>query len=234
MLLPLLVAFPLAIATAEPPSQRLDLSRWKLTLPVDTDRQGSPDEITWPALESFINQQCFFADSQGSGVVFRAPCGGIPTKGSRYPRCELREMQNSKTEAAWSTDEDQPHTLSLRLAVTNLPAAKKHVVCAQIHDADDDVLMVRLEDKKLFIERPGHSDVRLDSNYALGSPFDLKIQVGAGRICVWHNNEEKLDWQSSRSGCYFKAGCYTQSNLQAGDTADAYGEVLIHSLVLVP
>jgi hypothetical protein len=234
MLLLLLVAHPPVIATAEPPAQRLELSRWKLTLPVDTCRPGSPDEISWPALESFSDQHYFFAHPQGPGVVFRAPSGGIPTKGSKYPRCELREMKNSKTEAAWSTDDDQLHTLALRLAVTHLPAVKKHVVCAQIHDAHDDVLMVRLEDKKLFIERPGQPDVRLDVHYALGSPFDLKIQAGRGRIRVWHNHEQKLDWQTSRPGCYFKAGCYTQSNPVAGDAPDAYGEVVLYSLMLAP
>jgi poly(beta-D-mannuronate) lyase len=33
-------------------------------------------------------------------------------------------------------------------------------------------------------------------------------------------------------GCYFKAGAYTQSNEEQGDTADAYGQVEIHALDL--
>lgn len=33
-------------------------------------------------------------------------------------------------------------------------------------------------------------------------------------------------------GCYFKAGAYTQSNLEQGDEPDAYGEVVITELVV--
>lgn len=31
-------------------------------------------------------------------------------------------------------------------------------------------------------------------------------------------------------GCYFRAGCYTQSNTKKGDSPDSYGEVVIHEL----
>jgi len=216
---------------AEVPAKVLDLSCWKLTLPVDTDHPGRPDEIIHPELNVFADPERFFVHDASDGVVFRAACGGAATKGSKYPRCELREMtSHGETEAAWGTDDGSTHTMTLALAITKTPAVKKHVVCAQIHDARDDVMMVRLEGKTLFIERNKVGDVDLDSDYALETPFDLKIQAGDGRIRVWYDDALKMDWQASRAGCYFKAGCYTQSNPDKGDAPDSCGEVVIRRL----
>jgi poly(beta-D-mannuronate) lyase len=218
----------------EPPARLLDLSCWKLTLSVDTDRPGRPDEIEQPLLDAFADSRNFFVDEQVKGVVFRAHCGGATSKGSSYPRCELREMRpGGNGEAAWATDDGASHSMTARIAITKTPPVKQHVVCAQIHDANDDVLMVRLEGTKLFVERNSKGDVMLERNYSLGTPFDLKIQAGAGRIRLWHEGILKLDWESSRKGCYFKAGCYTQSNPSKGDDPGSYGEVVIYGLHVV-
>jgi len=230
-ILPLLVALP--SLAADSPGKILDLSAWKLTLPVDTPSPGRPDEIVGAILASYVAPGVFQTTDDAAGVLFRAPCGGFTTSGSGYPRCELREMRaGGKDEIAWSTADDGRHSLIATLAVTHLPAVKPHVVCAQIHDADDDLLMVRLEGKKLLIERNGDKDVVLDRNYQLGTPFDLKIEAGGGRVRVLYNDEAKLDWAVKRRGCYFKAGCYTQSNTKQGDAADDYGEVVIRRLQL--
>lgn len=218
---------------ADPPGKIIDLSCWKLTLPIDTPHSGRPDEIVAPQLDSFVAAGIFQASEDGAGVVFRAPCGGVTTSGSSYPRCELREMQpGGKNEASWSTTDNAIHSMRALLAVTHLPAKKPHVVCAQIHDANDDLLEIRLEGKKLQIERNGESSIILDRNYQLGREFDLKIETGNGHVRVFYNNEQQLDWPVSRHGCYFKAGCYTQSNTKKGDAADDFGEVIIRRLEL--
>jgi alginate lyase len=221
---------PLCMAE-EIPGKILDLSGWKLTLPIDTARPGRPDEILSAELASFQGTGLFYVSGASRGVVFRAPCGGIPTKGSSYPRCELREMApGGTTEAAWGTDDQGRHSLAMMLAIAHTPAVKKHVVCAQIHDSKDDLLMIRLEGKKLRVERNSQDDMELDPNYHLGTTFTLKLQAGGGRIGVWYNDMPKLDWKVARTGCYFKAGCYTQSTPQTGDSPDDYGEVIIHEL----
>lgn len=214
------------------PGEILDLSRWKLTLPIDTDRPGGPDEVRPPDLAAFSDRTCFFVDPARRAVIFRARCGGNTTRGSRYPRCELREMEaGGRAEVSWSTDDgDAVRTMILRAAVTATPRVKPHVVLAQIHDDEDDVLMVRLEGAKLFIEREGQADVVLTPRHALGTPFTLRIAAGGGRVRAWFDGREALDWAVSRKGCYFKAGCYTQSNVRAGDDADAFGEVAIYEL----
>lgn len=137
-----------------------------------------------------------------------------------------------KALAAWATDDGRSHTMTMRAAITATPSVKRHVVCAQIHDATDDVMMIRLEGTKLLIERNSDGDAVLDPEYKLGTPFVVKIQAANGAIKVWYNGDPKLDWKVSRRGCYFKAGCYTQSNVSKGDAAESYGEVVIYQLAV--
>ncbi len=213
------------------PGKVLELSRWRLTLPVDTLRSGEPDEIEQPALASFEDNLHFFSNDAADGVVFRAECGGIATKGSSFPRCELREMNaDGSTQAKWNTTGATVRTMTVRLAITKVPKEKQHVVCAQIHDAEDDLMMVRLEGTKLFVERNEVGDVALNRQYVLGTPFEISISAGQGHVTVSYDGEVKLDWPVDRRGCYFKAGCYTQSNVKKGDRADDYAEVVISKL----
>ena len=138
--------------------------------------------------------------------------------------------RDGRSEASWGTADGKIHSLLAVLAITQTPAVKKHVVCTQIHSTKDDIMMVRLEGKKLFVERNKSEDVKLDHNYKLGTRFRLKIQAGGGRVKVWYNDSLKMDWEVSRKGCYFRAGCYTQSNAKKGDSPDSYGEVVIYKL----
>ncbi|MHC4538483.1 MAG: polysaccharide lyase family 7 protein [Planctomycetota bacterium] len=216
---------------AEPPSRVIDLSCWKLTVPYNTERKGNPDEIVQPELNTFQDTSCFSVSKSKDGVVFRARCDGLTTKNSEYPRSELREMKrDGKSEASWETTDGKAHSLLAVLAITHTPAVKKHVVCTQIHGAKDDIMAVRLEGSKLLIERDRSGDIKLDHSYKLGTKFKLKIQASGGRIKVWYNDSLKMDWEVSRTGCYFRAGCYTHSNTKKGDRPDSYGEVVIHKL----
>lgn len=231
----LLLFVSVTSVAAEPPGKIFDLTTWKLTLPLDTPRPGKPDEIVAPQLATFFVPGVFQSNEDATGVLFRAPCGGFTTSGSGYPRCELREMRpDGKDEIAWNTTDETAHSLLASLAVTHVPAVKPHVVCAQIHDAKDDLLMIRLEGKKLFVERNADKDVELDRDYQLGTLFNLKIEAGGGHVYVFYNDVQKLDWTVARRGCYFKAGCYTQSNVKKGDLPDDYGEVLVRQLQIRP
>lgn len=91
-------------------------------------------------------------------------------------------------------------------------------------------MMIRLEGTKLFIERNDVGDVMLNRNYKLGTAFDVKVQAGGGNVKVWYDGKLAMTWTVSRPGCYFKAGCYTQSNPSKGDKASSFGEVIIYQL----
>lgn len=218
---------PAALAT---PSAVLNLANWKLTLPIETSHPGSPDEIKQPELASYSLNPYFMLNSARNGVVFRAHVGGATTSGSSYPRSELREMTNfGKQNASWSNSSGS-HSMIARQAITHLPPVKPEVVAGQIHDALDDVVMIRLEGKRLFVEASGEEVGVLEANYALGTIFTVQIVAAEGSIKVFYNGDLRVNYNKSGSGFYFKAGCYTQSNPARGDSASEYGEVVIYYL----
>ena len=136
-----------------------------------------------------------------------------------------------RTEKASWSNTTGTHVLRLRQAVTRLPTVKPHVVTAQIHDAEDDVLEVRLEGGKLIASyNDGRTDVTLDPRYSLGTPYDLTITAASGRIRVYYNGAKKLDIAKRGSGWYFKSGSYVQSNTSKGDKPSAVGVVVIYKI----
>lgn len=218
---------------AKAPATVFDLSAWKLTVPYNTERKGNPDEIVQPELSDFHDESCFYLSETGDSIIFEAACDGIGTTNSKYPRSELREMTaDGREEARWSTKDKDRHVLEAELTILQTPKVRPHLVCAQIHDKHDDIIMVRLEGNELFVERGNLEEVMLDSDYQLGDKFNLRIEAGKGRIKVWYNEQKKMDWKVSKKGCYFKVGCYTQSNMDKEKQKGSYGKVELSKLLL--
>ncbi len=214
------------------PSGLLSLTNWKLTLPVETSHAGSPDEYRQPELAGFQDPSYFYVNSAHDGVVFTAPCGGATTSGSGYPRSELREMTSGGTaNASWSTTSGT-HTMEIRQAVTHLPVVKPHVVVGQVHNAADDVIVFRLEGSKLFVDQNGVNGPVLTTSYQLGTVFTTKFVARNGGVEAYYNGQYIYTYPVSTSGCYFKAGCYTQSNTSRGDAPTAYGQVVIYNVTV--
>ena len=212
------------------PADLLDLTNWKLTLPVG--EPDSPTEILQPELASFVLDPYFRLDDDSSGVLFRAHAGGVTTSGSDYPRSELREMTNAGSDlAAWSMVSGT-HTITIRQAILHLPVVKAHVVAGQIHDSEDDVVMIRLEGEHLFVEGGGSELGDLNTSYQLGTEFTVRITASAGMIQIFYDDLSTpvVEVPSVAPSCYFKAGAYTQSNVDRGDEPGAYGEVVIYDL----
>jgi hypothetical protein len=213
-------------ATAKLPSEVIDLKNWYLTLP--SGNAGKPDDVFQPQLATYGGKYFKLNDTR-DGVVFTANAGGVTTKNSSYPRSELREMSGGN-KASWS-NLSGTHTLRVRQAVKSIPSAKPEVVTAQIHDASDDVMEIRLEGRQLIAQYDdGKSNIPIDPSYRLGTPYDLKIVAAGGRIQVFYNGVKKADIAKSGSGWYFKTGSYLQSNTTKGDAAGAIGEVVLYAL----
>jgi alginate lyase len=217
-----------SLGTATRPSQLLDLRNWYLTLP--TGRAGDPDTVRQPELDRY-SSPFFQVDEQRDGVVFTANAGGVTTKNSSYPRSELREMNGDEL-ASWS-NRSGTHTLAVRQAVTQLPKAKPELVTAQIHDTESDVLEIRLEGKRLIARSDpdgGKRELVIDPDYALGTPYDLRLVATEGRIDVEYNGKRIGNIAQSGTGWYFKTGSYLQSNTEKGDDANAVGKVVLYQV----
>jgi hypothetical protein len=220
--------------TEKTPSMILNLSNWKLTLP--TGHLGRPLEILQPGLATFSSDPYFRVSHDGRAVQFRAPTEGVTTRNSKYIRSELREMTDGGTKnASWSTTSGT-HRMFIDQAITAVPFTKKHVVAGQIHGGSDDVVVIRLEYPKLFVDINGTRGPILDQSYELGRRFTVEFRAAHGRIDVYYNGSTRPAASLLRegSGMYFKAGAYTQSNCdketEAPCGSDNYGEVVIYDL----
>lgn len=219
------------------PSQVLNLSNWKLTLP--TGPSENPTEIEQPALSTFTSDPWFIVAPEGGALRFRAAVKGATTEGSDYPRSELREMTNGgKAKASWSSTSGV-HSMFLDQAITAVPQKKKHLVAGQIHDAIDDVIVIRLDYPKLYINVDGDNKYTLDPSYSLGKRFSLKFEVENGQTKVYYNNgsEPSYTLDLSYSNAYFKAGAYPQSNCNTEKDPSLcndnnFGEVVIYQLAV--
>lgn len=215
------------------PGQLLDLSTWKITLPIG--KKNNPEEVQQPQLATFADPNWFHTNPAGDAVIFRAPVNGVTTSGSGYPRSELREMQAGGKEASW-TGKSGTHTLTVVEAFTALPLEKPQLVGAQVHDAKKDWATFRLEGTKLYITNSDDSHYQLaDPNYVLGTPFEAKFIVGNKLIRAYYNGALVASINASKlKGAYFKAGAYTQANCTNSSPCSAtnYGETQIHSITV--
>jgi hypothetical protein len=203
------------------PSQVLDLRFWKINLPTGNQ------QVTQPQLSSFHDDAFKVVEA----VQFTAQCGGQPQPGSKYPRSELREMNPDGSNASWSPTSGT-HVMDLTQRITHLPVVKPQLVCAQIHNETDYLILVELNDHMLYVRYKDAVAGILDDNYQLGSYFDMKIQASQGYADVFYNGAQKVHQPLDAPGCYFKAGCYVQSNTGTGDLPTAFGQVEISRIVL--
>lgn len=225
-----------------PPGRLLDLDDWGLNIPFNDDgNDGNGRNSQW--ITDLDNYQLdFYYESNGcnNGVIFRAHAGGATTGGSDFPRSELRERPDG---GDWSSSSGR-HEMRILQSINNLPVYKSHVVAGQIHGEDDDITVVRLEGRKLWVTQ-GDSKLGdpLDEFYYLGSLFEIRFVVEDDVTQVFYNPSpgvsgvvpQMVELRQAYDDAYFKAGCYTQSAC-AGDRAtpneacDAFGEVEIFEL----
>nr|BAG70358.1 alginate lyase [Agarivorans sp. JAM-A1m] len=81
-------------AATTTPAEVLDLSCWKVTLPVSLDNGDRPTEFSEKEIaKGAMHEDYFYVNEAKDGVVFRSPIQGIKTsKNTKYVRSELREM----------------------------------------------------------------------------------------------------------------------------------------------
>jgi hypothetical protein len=189
------------------PADVVDLTNWSVTLPA----AGAPLTIKQPRLAGYAGGSWFAA--RGCAIQFAAPVTSATTPNSRYPRSELREMTNGgRAKAAWSSSVGR-HELDVDLAFTRLPAVKPQVVGAQVHDATDDVITLRLDGSKLWI---AHRDVArtalVTDHYRLGTRLPVRFVVQHDVVRAYVDDRLVAGFKESFTGGYFKTGAYVQAN----------------------
>jgi hypothetical protein len=209
------------------PAQFLGLGDdWKITLP--TGRKNHPTEIKPPALERYSHPDLFHLNAAGDGVVFYTPAKGVTTKGSTYTRTEARELRNGKV-ASWDTAKGT-NTLKVEASIGHLPPGDGGVVIAQIHDADDDRVMIRAVNYKgraRLIAEFGRGKGRGGERVHIGdvsrdTRFTFQIHASAGVVVVSLNGANVTKRVVRGGGQYFKFGSYLIAHSD-------FGEVTIHA-----
>jgi hypothetical protein len=218
----------------EPEPAGIDLTNWKLTLPTDANGDGKADEIKQPTLAEFKFAPFFYERADG-GYQFRAPCDGATTTGSKFPRSELREMENGgKDLADWDTDDGAVRKLTVDVAFTLLPDTKPHVVGIQIHDGSDDVTTLRLEGTDLWVTKGDKKHTKIAIGYQLGTRIVVSFQASAAGIRWFLNGNHVATIDGTYEGCFAKCGCYTQASSRVPKSdpkyGTGYGEVVIYAL----
>jgi hypothetical protein len=212
----------------------LDLTNWKVTLPVPKpDNAKSPLEITQPKLAGYAQDPWFQLTEDCNGVEFRAPVNGTTTVGSHNPRSELREMTDKgRSNADWSSTAGE-HRFTVNEAFTHLPDVKPDLVGVQIHNADDDITVFRLEGSNLYVTDGNNPHYKLiTDHYVLGTRFDATFDISGGEVRAFYNGVLQTTLSSRFHGAYFKAGAYTQANCADSSpcNADNYGAVAVYSM----
>lgn len=196
---------------------------------------NSPENLLIARAETDSRYKPLFYMSD-KGLVLRSTANGVHSPKSQYARMELRELKSetadSSGQASWDTKKGK-HTMTARVAVKHTFVAKPEASLLQIHGGDDDVMQVRIEGKNKLVVKwnDGQSVATLDDNYKQGDFHDFVIEATSGHIKVSYDGVQKVDITGSDSStAYFKAGAYSQSNVEKGDKPDSYVEVTIQSI----
>ncbi|MEH6451643.1 MAG: polysaccharide lyase family 7 protein [Psychromonas sp.] len=75
------------------PAEVLDLSCWKISIPVDAGNGFATTVEEKAIADGFTDSENFYVNEKGDGVVFSSPVQGVTTsKNTTYTRSELHEM----------------------------------------------------------------------------------------------------------------------------------------------
>ena len=207
------------------PGSLFDLSHWKLTLPTNSSNSydGHAAEVTSTELVAGFKDPHFRTNSAGS-MVFSCPVAGATTEGTKFPRCELREMLKPGDEDTnWTAQ--GTHTLRATCRITQLPSYPK-VVIGQIHSYSGKAKpLVKLQYYKNRIEAlvkvspTSGMDRKLTfADSKLGDEIQYEIKVKDDSLSVTVNGETQTEDLANNDPewidqtFYFKAGVYPQDN----------------------
>ncbi len=190
--LALLPTTPVAFG-AEVPAKKFDLSQWKLTLPLDGNKDGKVDEIDVKELKKYQHPDFFYLDENGH-MIFTAPNVATTTSGSTNTRSELRQMlRGSKTKI-------KTHDPRNNFAVKTHPLSRKFAMVGGKLEASLYVKHVATRAK--YADKPPAYSVVVGQIHADKGSEELKKKTGFG----WGNEPIKIyykKWPNHTKGSVF-------------------------------
>ena len=206
-----------------PPGKLYNISSFQLQLPV-SDGSGGVVIISPPALATYTSEFFFTDAKNGYAMTFWCPENGAHTKGSSYPRSELRQQPNFFF--------DGHSELNVSMSVAQLPTGGA-ITVGQLHadgltgscsilielEYDDDrggKLWARLRDSAC-----GTVSKMVGSGYNLGDTFSYTLRVDGRAVSVVTDSGSMAPYSYSWATIggiptgevpmYFKAGDYVQT-----------------------
>lgn len=225
-----------ATATMVPPSLLFDLTRFKLTLPVNA--LGGTSGAAHTIRNAELNGQpgyyssYFYTDSNGA-MVFYAPSNGAttsPGSGSDHTRVELRELYGVGGVNEWTNR--RGGTLSARLRVNQVSVNSKDAVVAQIHGLSSMMMLLAYNPTtKAMVAKlyPSPSSTKAVSyvvarDLSLGAAIRYRIQWIGSTLSITVN-QKVSSWAVSPAWndvpVYFKAGAYSTAPNTGNPVGDA-------------
>jgi hypothetical protein len=211
----------------------IDLSNWKLTIPVEND-DGNATTVQPVALA-----QPWLSENPTGGLMFWAPSSGATTKHSDHPRTELNSLTNFKAGQG-------VHTLSASVTLLQVPQDGQGIIMGQIHGADDissvPYVMLRYQENKVIVvvkqvqDGNDHINYPLLDNVPLNARFDFTIiDLGNGNLGFTgilggqtQNLTVPIPTEFKGATVRFQAGDYQQADDPAGGQDG--GRVILHTL----
>lgn len=194
---------------------------WNVTLS-SFGSEKSPKIVEFPELDILDNSDYQITPY---GIRMQALVNGFTTTNTKYPRCEFRELEADKSKASWDCSEGT-HTLKVITQVLKLPKQKPEICIAQLHDKDDDVFEIRYEKDQVVISGVPVSPAL---KIPLETDININVKIDYG-VCSIDINNYITKFTLDNKGCYFKAGCYVQSNVSKEKSKTEKGQVLLKYL----
>ncbi|PWN61049.1 polysaccharide lyase family 7 protein [Chryseobacterium viscerum] len=195
---------------AKVPQNQFDLRGFDLQLPLP--KNNSIVIIKGPDVSNFSSEN-FYYFPQDKSIRFFCSSYGQATKGSHYPRTELRQIKE------WHFE--NKHSLQVKMSVWQQPSSGK-IIIGQIHGSSKGTEAVKLwwnngEIQAGFKKEVNGKEERVTllKNIPLGQIFEYNIQQDGLNVQVKINQKNTTftlgdSWKSEY--VYFKAGNYLQDN----------------------
>lgn len=204
-------------------------------LGIGRDGDGSITTKTQADISGGYTEDPYFSeDDTGVWANFGIRLDAVTTEGSDYPRSELRELDTDGTTLYGFNPTTGDHWMQGTTAIDILARYKKAMVIGQLHDTVSDVVMIAsqnvdsapypLDGAVKIVIRINGTGVGIPvpiPNYVIGRPIPWKIRVGATFGWeVYIDNMVTPFCSATSTGislaasglCYFKAGCYSNTN----------------------